>query len=134
MKVTLDQNTIQMIDMFHNITGSNVIDCVNDDECLYFVVAEGQYGKTVGKNGVKIKNAERIFKKTIKVFEYAHDIEGFIRNLIPKSENIEIKDNVIFVKVKPQNRAKVIGKGGKNVKIINKLLKRLFDVEELKVK
>jgi N utilization substance protein A len=134
MKVTLDQNTIQVINLFHNLTGTNVIDCVNEDDCIYFVVAEGQYGLAVGKGGAKIKNAERVFKKTIKVFEYAQELDKFIRNLMPEIENIEMRGALILVKVRPQDRARVIGKGGKNVKIINKLLNRLFDVEELKVK
>jgi N utilization substance protein A len=134
MKVTLDQNTIQVINLFHNLTGTNVIDCVNEDDCIYFVVAEGQYGLAVGKGGAKIKNAERVFKKTIKVFEYAQELDKFIRNLMPEIENIEMRGALILVKVRPQDRARVIGKGGKNVKIINKLLNRLFDVVELKVK
>lgn len=134
MKVTFDQKTIQTINLFHNLTGSNVVDCVNEEDCMYFVVAEGQYGLAVGKNGAKVKNAERVFKKAIKVFEYASNVGDFVRNLIPETENIEIKDRLIFARVKPQDRARVIGKAGKNVKIINKFLQRLFDIEELKVK
>jgi N utilization substance protein A len=134
MKVTLDQNTIQIINMFHNLTGTNVVDCVNEDDCLYFVVAEGQYGLAVGKGGAKIRNAERVFKKPIKVFENAADLEKFVRNVVPEAEGVEIKDKLVFVRVRPQDRARVIGKAGKNVKIMNKFLQRLFDVEEMKVK
>ena len=123
-----------MINLFHNLTGTNVVDCINEDDCVYFVVAEGQYGLAVGKNGVKIKNAERVFKKMIKVFEFARSVEDFVKNLVPDTESIEVKGGLILVRVKPQNRARVIGKAGKNVKIINKFLQRLFDVEELKVK
>jgi transcription antitermination factor NusA-like protein len=39
-----------------------------------------------------------------------------------------------MVKIRTADKAKVIGKGGKNIKIINKFLQRLFDMEELKVK
>ena len=45
-----------------------------------------------------------------------------------------VKEKMVLVKIKPADKAKVIGKGGKNVKIINKFLQRLFDMEELKVK
>ena len=134
MKVKLDQNTIQMISIFHNLTGTNVVDCLNEEDCIYFVVAEGQYGLAVGKGGAKIKNAERVFKKSIKVFEHSQDLEKFLHNLIPEIESMEMRNKMIFVKVSSSDRARTIGKAGKNVKVINKLLSRLFDVEELKVK
>ncbi len=134
MKVTLDQNAIQSINLFQTLTGSSVIDCVNEEDVIYFVVAEGEYGLAVGKGGVKIKNAERVFKKPINVIEYSPDCQGFIRKLVPYAQEIEFKDKKVFVKVRPPDRAALIGKGGRNIKIINKLLHRLFDVEEMKVK
>lgn len=134
MKITLDQDTIQTINLFRNLTGSNVVDCVDSDEDLYFVVAEGQYGLAVGKSGVKIKNAEKVFKKNIKVFEYSTDLMTFIRNLVPEASEINQVEKVIHVKVKQNAKAKVIGKNGKNIKIINEILKRHFDVDALKIK
>ncbi len=134
MKVTLDQDVIQIMNLFQSLTGSSVVDCVNEDDEIYFVVAEGKYGLTVGKGGSKIKNAERVFKKTINVIEYAPTLEGFIKNLIPDIQDIEIKEKKVFVKIKPTDRARVIGKGGKNIRIINKFLQRLFDIEEFRIK
>lgn len=134
MKVTLDQNTIQMIDLFHNLTGSTAVDCIQEDDFIYFVVAKGQYGLAVGRNGAKIKNAERIFKKPIKVLEHADSIEEFIRNIVPDVQDITVNGSHVYVRVSAKARAKVIGKAGKNIKIINKFLQRLFDVEEMKVK
>jgi len=134
MKVTLDQNTIQSISLFQNLTGSSVIDAISDGDEIYFVVAQGQYGSTVGRNGSKIKNAERVFKKRIKVFEYSESLEEFVKNIIPGVQEFSLKDKTVLIKIKPNDKAKVIGKGGKNVKIINKFLQRLFDMEELKVK
>ena len=65
MKVTLDSKTIQSINIFQNMTHSSIIDCITEADELYFVVAQGQYGLTIGKNGNKIRNAERVFKKSI---------------------------------------------------------------------
>ncbi len=134
MKVTLDQNTIQSISLFQNLTGSSVMDAITEDDDIYFVIAQGQYGSTVGKNGVKIKNAERVFKKNIKVLEYAENVEGFIRNAIHDIQEFSVKDKTITIKVRPSDKAKVIGRGGKNIKVMNKFLQRLFDIDELKVK
>ncbi len=133
MKVTLDQQAIQTISLFQNITGSSVVDSISDDE-LYFVIAEGQFGMAIGKNGSKIKKAEKVFKKTIRIFEYATSAEGFIKKIVPDVQEIKVSGNEINVKVKPADRSKIIGKGGKNIRIINQFLSRLYGVKEMKVK
>lgn len=133
MKLVLDNKIIQMIDLFQNLTGVNVVDCVEDEE-LYFVVGEGQYGLAVGKNGIKIKNAERVFKKKIKVFEYSSDLMTFIKNLVPEAEEITQNENNISLRIKQNAKAKVIGKSGKNIKILNDILKRHFEIDSMKVK
>lgn len=134
MKVTLDQNSIESINIFQTLTGSSVVDAITEGDEIYFVIARGQYGSTVGKNGSKIKNAERVFKKSIKVFEYSENLEEFVRNVVPGVQEFSIKDKTVIVRIKPADKAKVIGRGGKNIKIINRFLQRLFDIEELKVK
>ena len=101
---------------------------------IFFVVSEGQYGLAVGKNGSKIKNAERVFKKTIKVFEYSPDLNRFVSNLIPEALEVNLSEKGVQVKIKPNDKPKVIGKGGKNIRIVTKFLQRLFDVENLKIK
>ncbi len=134
MKVILDQNSIEAINLFQNLTGATIIDNISEEGELYFVVAEGQYGLAVGKGGSKIKNAEKVFKKTIKVLEYSEDLEKFVRNIVPEAQDISINGKQIILKVKPMDRARVIGKNGKNIKILNKFLQRLFDIEEMKLK
>lgn len=134
MKVTLDQNTIQSINLFQTLTGSSVVDALTEGDEIYFVIAKGQYGATVGKNGVKIKNAERVFKKFIKVFEYAETPEEFVRSTIPGVQEFTMSGKTVNIKIKPAEKARAIGKGGKNIKILSKFLERLFDVEEFKVK
>jgi NusA-like KH domain protein len=134
MKVTLDQNAIQSINLFQNLTGSSVVDAIVDEDEIYFVIAKGSYGATVGKNGVKIKNAERVFKKFIKVFEYSETAEEFVRNTVPGVQEFTASGKAVMLKIKSAEKARAIGKGGKNIRIISKFLQRLFDVEELKVK
>jgi len=134
MKVILNTQDIQIINIFQSITGSDIIDCISDDDEIYLVVAEGQYGLAVGKRGAKIKNAEKILRKSIKVFEYSKDLEKFIQNLIPEAREIVVKDNVAHVKVANSDKVRVIGKRGKNIKMIKKFLKRLFEIEDVKLK
>ncbi len=134
MKVTLDAKTIQLINLFQNLTGCSVTDCLDDDSQIYFIVGEGQYGLSVGKNGSRIKNAERVFKKQIKVFEYSSDIQKFVQNMMPEAQDIVVINGILNVKIKSVNRAKIIGKNGSNIKIVSKFLKRLFDIDGVKLK
>lgn len=134
MKIKLDQETIQSMNLFQNLTGSSVVDCLQDGDDLYFIVAEGQYGLSVGKGGMKIKNAERIFKKNIRVFEYFEDLQKFIKSAMPEAQEIIVGENDVMIKVKPSDKPKAIGKSGKNIKILGKIVARLFDKETVKIK
>ncbi len=134
MRITLDNNAIQSISMFEKITGATVIDSIQDEDTFYFVVANGHYGLAVGKGGIKIKNAEKIFRKSIKVFEYNDDVKIFIKNLAHDAQDVIINDKTATIKIKPSDRPKIIGKGGKNIKIITQLLERAFEIKEIKLK
>jgi N utilization substance protein A len=133
MKVCLDTETIRIISLFQQITGSHVIDGYENDE-IYFIVAENHYGLAVGKGGIKIKKAESVFKKPIKVYEYSPDIHKFIMHLIPEAKEILIDGKSVEVRVSPQDRPKVIGPRGKKIQILERFLSRLHDVESFKVK
>src|SRR3989338_2255385 len=109
MKVKLDTQLIQTINYFQNMTGSSVIDCINEEGEIYFVVAKGHYGLSVGRGGAKIRNAEKMLKKNIRIFEYSENAEEFIKNAIPETQEIIMKDDGIEVRIKQQDRAKVIG-------------------------
>lgn len=134
MKLKLDQNKIQTINLFQTVTGCSVLDCTSDDEIIIFVVNEGQYGLAVGKNGVKIKNAERVFKRNIRVIEYSSELEKFVKNLVPEAQEITIEGKGVGIKLKQSDRAKVIGRQGRNIKIIKMFLSDLFDIEDVKIK
>ena len=133
MKVTLDTDAIKTISLFQSITGAVVKDYAETEDDMYFVVREGEYGLAVGKDGSKIKRAENIFKKSIKVFEYSDNLEQFVRNLIPEAQQISIKNKSIRVRIAASDRAKVIGKGGSRVKVLESFLARLHDVTDFKV-
>ena len=69
MRVTLDTSAIKSIALFQEITQANVLDYYETDDEIFFVVAEGQVGFVLGKEGIKVKKAEHRFKKRIKIFE-----------------------------------------------------------------
>ena len=134
MKVNLNTESIRLISLFQEVTGAHVLDSYENEE-LYFVVSEGEYGLAVGKNGMKIKRVENILRKQVKVYEYSPDFETFVKNLIPHVKEISNQEGKVEVKVAANDRSKVIGKAGYRAKIIEHFIKRFFsDVESFKVK
>lgn len=131
-----DTETLNMLRVFEDITGAKVRDCIVDDNngSVVFIVAQGQMGLAIGKNGMNIKMAEKILRKNIKVFEYSEDIEQFVKNLIPFVKKIEITDKKIIVWVNPQKKGKVIGKEGSNIKVIRKIIERNCKIKEIEVR
>lgn len=140
MSVTLDTEKIRLITLFENLTGAGVRDCLVDDEnrIVYFVIEEGDIGKAIGKNGAVVKKTESLIRKDIKVFEFSDDVETFTRNLIPAINLVKLKTengrSVIDVWVDKRNKAVVIGRDGKNLKVYKELLQRNHGISGVTVR
>lgn len=140
MQLTLDTDTIRLMTFFENLTGAGVRDCLVDDDngIVYFVIDEGQIGKAIGKNGSSVKNTENLIKKNIKVFEFSEDAERFVRNLIPNVNSFRLKvengRNIVEIWVNKKDKAVVIGRDGRNLKIYKELLQRNHDINEIMVR
>ncbi|MEM5778541.1 MAG: NusA-like transcription termination signal-binding factor [Candidatus Aenigmatarchaeota archaeon] len=127
-----DNDTIRMINTFENITGAEVRDCICSD-VIYFLVNPGKMAKAIGKNGQNIKIAEKMLKKSIKIFEWSEDCEQFIRNMIPSTQKIDINNDKATITIGNENRGAVFGKKGCNIKAIREFLIRNSHIKELKI-
>lgn len=140
MTLSFDTETIRLITLFENLTGAPVKDCLIDSSSnnIYFIIEEGKAGMAIGKNGSAIKNAERMIKKNIKIFEFSKDINSFVKNLIPQAMEIKIRNEtdrtVVEIRVDKKNRALVIGRDGKNLKLFKELLERSHNISDLLVR
>jgi len=140
MTVVFDSNTINLITFFENLTGATVKDCVVDDETntIYFLIEEGKLGIAIGKNGAKVKSAEKVLNKKIKLIEFSQDVCKFVKNLIPKANDITIKDDcekkIIEIKVEKNEKPSVIGRDKRKLKIMKEILKRNYKFDELVVR
>jgi N utilization substance protein A len=107
---------------------------------LVFIVRKGHMGIAIGRKGKNLEKLRGLFKKSIKFVEYEEDTEKFVENLFKpyKVEEIEMKGDdespVVRVKVKPSEKAKVIGKAGKNIEVIRQLAQRHQNVKDVQIK
>lgn len=133
MKVILDTNALQKISVFQTVYSASVMDCMENDDALYFVVkADGQ--KPLSSKGMGgIRKMESMFRKRVRVYEFSSDPKVFGRRLVPEASEIEVENGVARIKVKNCFKPKVIGKDKKNLMIIQSLFKRFFDIEDVKI-
>lgn len=138
--IMFSNEDMQLINMAGNITKTHILDCLNIDDRIIFIVQKGQLGAAIG---IKAKNLERLrtlFKKTIKFVEFDSDKERFIVNLFKpyKINNITLEGEgdsiVVKVKVEISDKSKIIGKGGKNIEIIRTLARRHHSIKDVQIK
>ncbi|MFB6216534.1 MAG: NusA-like transcription termination signal-binding factor [Candidatus Aenigmatarchaeota archaeon] len=134
MKKEFDKEAIQAMNLFEDVTDVEVVDCVQDDESIYFLVEPGKAGAAIGKDGKKIEEVGDMLNKRIKVFEYGEDEKEFVKNMIIESNEVDIEDGTAFVSVDRSDRGKVIGSGGNNINKVRTLVRRNSDLEDVKLK
>ena len=118
------------------MTGAKVKDCIVNDR-LIFVVEENQIAKAIGKNGINIKRMENALKRKIKLVEFSNDVLQLVKNILHPIGMLDVKneDGVITIYGKDINaKAMLIGRNHTNLYNLTSMVKRYFDVNEIKVR
>ena len=138
MVVKFDTETLRLMTLFENLTGVPVKDCLVEDNIVYFLVNEENVGMAIGKNGNSVKNIENVINKTVKIFGFSSDLNKFVKNLIPRAIDIKINNQggktVVEVSVEKSDRPVIIGREGKNLKILKEFLRRNHNVDDLVIR
>ena len=134
MPIKLDTEHIRTVAAFERLTGVYVKDCIVYETDAYFLIEPDRMGLVIGKNGETIRNVKNVLGKEVKVFEYGDTVEKLIKNMISNVKNIEINNGMITVTVPPSQKSMVIGKNGKNIKVIKEFLHRHFHIKMLRLK
>lgn len=138
--ILLSNQDMQFINMASNVTKTHIMDCINLEDRIIFIVQKGQLGAAIG---IKAKNLERLrslFKKIIKFVEFDENKETFINNLFKpyKINNVTLEgedDSIVAkVEVNISDKSKIIGKGGRNIEIIRNLARRHHAIKDVQIK
>lgn len=127
MKVILDSNALQHIKVFQTLTHTEVLDCIETEDKILFVVTDTR--------GIwpSVKRCEMLLKKKIKVIEFSKDVKHFLQQLVPEAIDIVVNGKEVKIKVRKYDKPKVIGKEKRNLNVIKALLERLFEIKEVKI-
>ena len=141
-EIKLSSDELGLMSMFQGMTGATARDVVVDDKRgrVIFVIAQGQMGLAIGKEGASVKKIERAVNKPVEVVEWADDVEGLVKNSLGAkfvqevrvSERLDGTKGVVVV-VDSRKKGAVLGLGGKNAEKVRLLAKRYFDVSNLQI-
>ncbi len=134
MTIKLTTEDVRVVGTFERLVGVHVRDCLMDEDTVYFLVEPGNMGKAIGRNGSHIRSISSALGRKVKIFEYADTPEKLARSLIPNIGSFELSNEVITITVPVSDRSAVIGKGGKNIKMVRQFLSRHFNIKNLRLK
>jgi len=135
----ISNEDMQKIRLAASITKADVIDCIEDDDTIVFVVSKGFLGIAIGKNARNIERLKEILKKNVRFVELDDDEKKFISNLFKpfKIEEISIEKvgnkNVARLKVPQKDKTRIIGKGGRNVRLARTIAQRHSSIEDIQI-
>lgn len=132
VRLKLNQNDLELSSLMEKLTNSRVKDCFTDEETVYIIVAPGQIGKVLGKGGENIRRVQKELGKRVKVIEFDEDAKKFVRNVISPIYVDDVSQEEGQLKIKDSSKktkSLLIGRGGKNLNIINRAVKRFFSLE-----
>ena len=137
-RLKLDQETLELSSLMERITGAKIKDCFKDDsnETIYLIVSPGELGKAVGKGGSNVRQVQEKLGRKIRVVEFSENLITFVKNLVYPLNTSEIKEeagNLIIKDNNKKTKSLLIGRDGKNLKILNRAVKRFFNVDEVKI-
>ncbi len=141
-RVRLTAKEMGLIALFETMTGAVVEDCVVDDknDRIIFVVKKGHMGLAIGKKGRKVKLLERLMRKKLEVVEYSEDVREFLANALKpvRIQGIRLTERpdgrkIAVVSVDPKDKARAIGRNGRNAEKLRLLARRYFGIDNVMI-
>ena len=134
-KIKYDIDLMKIMQLFESLTHAKLKDCISGEQ-LTFIVEENEIGKAIGKGGSNVRRLEELLKRKIKIVEFNPGITQFIRNFIMPLHVQDInEENSLITITGPDTKTKglLIGRERKNIDNLKAVVKRYFEVEDIKV-
>lgn len=135
-KIKYDIRLMKYISIFESITKTNVKDCIDGEDVIVFVVNENNIGKAIGRNGINVKSIEKKINRKIKILGFNPELILFVKNLVYPIEikDVTVEEGIVTVTgTTTESKSMLIGRERKNLRKIESIAKRYFDIKEIKV-
>jgi transcription termination/antitermination protein NusA len=137
LKITYDANLMQFMNIFSSVTNAELKDCFYDQtQTLVFVVKENELGKAIGKRGFKVRLLDKALNRKIKIVEFNPDVVQFIKNVVYpiETKSIELKEKTVIIEaLDSHSRGFLIGRAAQHLRNFEFIVKRYFDITEIRV-
>ncbi len=131
-----DTDMLGFMSLFDRVTRAKLKDCRIHNDTVIFIVDEGQIGKAIGKQKSNLLKLEKSINRKIKIVEFSSKPERFIKNLAYPARIKVLGGGEGSLSVKPENsnsKALFMGPRRKNVVFYESIMKKYFDINEIKV-
>jgi transcription termination/antitermination protein NusA len=135
-KTVYDIEMLQLIGLFEKITHAQVKDVFYFKEILTFVIFEGDMPKALGRDNSNLQKVEALLKRRIKIVEYSSNMIKFITNLLyPYRVKSITQDGktIIISDQDTKTKGLIIGAKAQNLRQYESIVKKYFDIDEIKV-
>ncbi len=135
-KIIFNTDVIKFISLFESMTQTKLVDCIVKDDKITFIVEGKEIGKAVGKQGANVRRLENGTKKKIRIIAYSDDMLTFVQNVFYPSKIRDIKEEEGIISIMPQDtksRGYMIGRGASTLREYEGIIKRHFEIKEVKV-
>lgn len=137
MPRVFDSKLILTISFFEQLTKARLHDCFEDSiGTMYFVVEPFELGRALGPRAANVEKLQRKLNKRIKVVEFNPELIPFITNLCypNKIKQIEQKEGTVIITPEDtKSRGFLIGRAAVNLRNMESIAKRYFEIKEIKV-
>ncbi|MCL4344715.1 MAG: NusA-like transcription termination signal-binding factor [Nitrososphaerota archaeon] len=140
VKYTIED--LNFMKLFQAVSGIYPRDILQDQKFnrTIIVVDKGSMGASIGKSGQNIIYIKKVTGKDVVVVEYSDNMQDFIKGLIGQNVSFNISESTnstgvkqVTISVSPESKGLVFGIKGQNIEKIKLLLKRYFNVAQVKV-
>jgi len=137
LKIKYDMQLMKLMDYFVSITGAKLKDCfIDNNDIVFFIVELNDIGRAIGKNGSKARMLEKTLNRKIKIVEFNSDVLQFIKNIaFPlKIKEICSEEGTVMIEAADlKTRGLIIGRAAQNLRNMESMVKRYFEINEIRV-
>ena len=136
---TITEDDLRAFALFEQVTHARPKDYVKLDDRVVFVVEEGQLRRALGPQAKALNRLKDLFELPVDIVEFSPEPEVFLRNIF---HSYEVSGVVLSEKggrkhatvtVKPDEKGRAIGKGGRNLKVAQMLASRHTEIQSVSV-
>ncbi len=131
-RLKLDTETLGLSSLLEKLAAVQVKDCFKEGDIIYYVVDSGELGKALGRGGIVVHKLQEKLNQRVRIIEFRDQAQDFVRSIIYPLQPQQIVEEGSYIIIKDdrkKTKSLLIGRDGRNLKVINRAVQRFFNKE-----